>query len=112
MHQLLFFKKRYEAWPHPNGGTEKPVSPARAADSHSASKYMLPHFVFSWGVWGLCRTRLAEQKNLSAPHALLRRAYPNERAVEPANFARDVDNRFARKHMLAQSLLAEPAFYP
>ena len=70
MHQLLFFKKRYEAWPHPNGGTEKPVSPARAAGSHSASKYMLPHFVFSWGgVWGLCRTRLAEQKNLSALHA-------------------------------------------
>ena len=50
--------------------------------------------------------------NLPALHALLQRAYPNDGTVELVISARDVASQFARKHMLAQALLVEPAFYP
>ena len=40
------------ALPHPNGGTEKSASPARAADNHSVRRRMLPNFFFSWGYGG------------------------------------------------------------
>ena len=42
------------ALPHPNGGTEKPASPARAVDSQFAIRHMLPPFCLFMGVWGLC----------------------------------------------------------
>ena len=40
---------------------------------------------------------------------LLRRALPNGRMVEPVSSARGAGNRSARRHMLAQPLLAAPA---
>lgn len=41
--------------------------------------------------------------------SLLRRALPNGRMVEPVSSARGAGNRFARRRMLAQPLLAAPA---
>ena len=122
MHQLLFFKKRYEAWPHPNGGTEKPVSPARAAGSHSASKYMLPHFVFSWGGYGgsaapdwrnrktcqpCTRRRQPFCQQVHAPPfcffmgGMGALPHPNGGTEKPASSARGVGSHSASKYMLS-----------
>ena len=78
------------------------VSPARGVGDQLVREHMLAHFLLAElafypscarhtrflpalpyshvlvkGIWGLCRTRMAEQKNLPALHALLRRAIPD-----------------------------------
>ena len=65
------------AFPHPNDGTEKPVRPARVAARLLASRHMLSHFVFSWGM-GLC-PMFTQALALS---------YPNSKAAEPVFPAR------------------------
>ena len=50
---------------------------------------------------GAYHTRMTEWQNLSAPHALLRRAHPIAGTVKPVNPARDVENYFAKKRMLS-----------
>ena len=47
-------------------------------------------------------TRMMGMQNLPLPHALLRRAYPNDRTVKLAISARAAGNRFATQRMLAQ----------
>ena len=51
-------------------------------------------------------TRLMGRQNLSVPHTLLRRAYPNVGNAELASPAREAANQFARECMLAQPLPA------
>ena len=46
------------------------------------------------------------------PHALLRRAYPNDRTVKLAISARAAGNRFASQRMLAHDVLAMQTLFP
>ena len=52
-------------------------------------KAPIPPLLWEWG---------------SAGRKCVRRAYPNDRAVEPANPARDADSQFARKRMLSHDM--------
>ena len=107
-----------------------PEAHALTFSAHRSRFLFAPFHYNSDGVWGETpcspgplpfrtrtpaegNTRMMEQHNLSAPHAmltislpesacsLLRRAHPNERNVEPVSFARDAGSHFAKKHMLS-----------
>ena len=55
------------ALPHPIGGTEKPVSPARAAGNHPARRHMLPPFCFFIGGMGALPPCLRKALDLKRP---------------------------------------------
>ena len=72
-------------FPYPNDGTEKPARPARAAARLFASRHMLSHFVFLWGM-GPC-PMFAQALEHSCPNgrvAELAISPPFRRAKAPA----------------------------
>ena len=64
-----------------------------------------------WAVWHHPKTNKGYGACQPRPRSYGEQ-HPNDGMVKPVISARDVASPFAREHMLAQSLLAEPAFYP
>ena len=114
---------------YPNDRTVKPAISTRAAGNRFTRQRILAqivragqYFLFALfhsrqGVWGLphvyswpstFRIPMPETRNLQSPHALLRRAYPNDRTVKLAISTRAASNHFAKRHMLASCVLAVP----
>ena len=92
----------------------EPTNPAYAAESRLVKGRMLSRSLPAAHTSSVCRaqhllrrahrTRLIGRRNLLAPYALLRRAYPIDGAVELVSPARDAGKHFVRECMLAYSV--------
>ena len=118
-----------------------PEAHALTFSAHRSRFLVAPFHYNSDGVWGETpcspgplpfrtrtpaegNTRMMEQHNLSAPHAmltislpesacsLLRRAHPNGRTAESVSPAHDVDIQPVREQMLSHHVPTARAFFP